>query len=138
MVSGALREFAQLRGNSTARAGLVACFNLREGIRQIVDLERREKPGATCPGLAQAEAALAPGEPYFFFFAFFFFDCLKPTPPGFSFRGCWAICIGAGVDVDFSSGESVTAVEPAAWADSDKATRPAAPRSALRTNDFMV
>ena len=38
----------------------------------------RRNPG--CPGYAQAEAALAPGEPYFFFFAFFF-DFLKPTLP---------------------------------------------------------
>jgi hypothetical protein len=29
-------------------------------------------------------------------------------------------------------------VVPAAWADSDKATRPAVPRSALRINDFMI
>jgi hypothetical protein len=81
------------------------------------------------------ERRLRSGQPYFFIF-FFFFDFLKPTPPGFSFRA--AICIGAVVDVDFMSAVSVTAVEPAAWADSDKATRPAAPRSALRTNDFMV
>jgi hypothetical protein len=38
---------------------------------------------------------------------------------------------------DLNSGVSVTAVEPVALAGSDKATRPAAPRSALRVNDFM-
>ena len=48
------------------------------------------------------------------------------------------MCMGVDVDVDFNSGVSVTAVELAAWTGSDKATRPAAPRSALRTNDFMI
>jgi hypothetical protein len=42
------------------------------------------------------------------------------------------------VVVNLNSGVSVTAVEPAAWANSDKATRPAAPRSALRRSDFMI
>ena len=42
------------------------------------------------------------------------------------------------VVVDLNNGVSVTAVAPAAWADSDKATRPVAPRSALRKNDFII
>src|SRR5436190_11889532 len=68
------------------------------------------------------------------FLCFFFFDFLYMPPPGFSFRAIFMDCV---VDVDLNSGMSVTAVEPAAWADSDKATRPAAPRSVARTNDFM-
>src|SRR5437762_3884525 len=80
------------------------------------------------------ERCRAPDESYVGLCAFFFFDFLYMPPPGFSFR---AICMDCVVDVDLNSGMSVTAVEPAAWADSDKATRPAAPRSAARTNDFM-
>src|SRR3954464_13673568 len=68
------------------------------------------------------------------FLAFFFFDFLYMPPPGFSSRASCMYCV---VTVDLNSGVSVSAVEPAAWADSDKATRPAAPRSALRVNDFM-
>src|SRR3954452_11829069 len=69
------------------------------------------------------------------FFAFFFFDFLYMPPPGFSFR---AICMYGVVAVDLNSGVSVTDVVPAAWADNDKATRPAAPRSAVRINDFII
>src|ERR1043165_1281921 len=38
---------------------------------------------------------------------------------------------------EFNADVSPTAVEPAALAGSDATTRPAAPRSALRTKDFM-
>ena len=69
------------------------------------------------------------------YFFFFFFDFLYMPPPGFSFR---AICMYCVVDDDLIAAVSVTDVEPAAWADSDKATRPAAPRSAVRTNDFIA
>ena len=66
------------------------------------------------------------------FFPFFFFFFFKPAPPGFSLR--WASCMSFVAVVDLNSGVSVTDVEPAAWADSDKATRPAAARSAVRMN----
>src|SRR4051795_2354303 len=69
------------------------------------------------------------------FLAFFFFDFLYMPPPGFSFR---AICMYCDVAVDLNSEVSVTDVAPAAWADSDKATRPAVPRSAVRMNDFII
>src|SRR5215213_467811 len=102
--------------------------------------------GQSCPA--------APDESYFFVIFFFFdfftpgppgfslrnpgppgFSLRKPAPPGFSLR--WAIFMGS-VVVALNCGVSVVAVEPAAWAESDQATRPAPARSALRMNDFMI
>src|SRR6476661_774193 len=104
----------------------------------------KKGPGHGSPGpLACAGgAACAPDHSYFFFF---FFDFLYMPPPGFSFRNMpppgfsfrWASSRGCVVAVDLNSGVSVTAVELAAWADNDKATRPAAPRSAVRTSFMM-
>jgi hypothetical protein len=120
-----------------------------------------KKSGASCPGpqLVPMERPHKPYDVFFFFFLympppgfslrwaicmdgsllddvfFFFFFFLYMPPPGFSFR---AICMDFVVVVDLNSGVSVTAVEPAAWADSDKVTTPAAPRSALRMNDFTI
>src|SRR5436190_714440 len=68
-----------------------------------------------------------------FFFFFFFF---RPAPPGFSLR--WASCMFCVVAFDLIDAVSVAEVEPAALADSDKARRPAAPRSAVRMNDFIL
>jgi hypothetical protein len=42
------------------------------------------------------------------------------------------------VAAEFNSGVSPATVELNAWAGSDKATTPAAPRSAVRMNDFMI
>src|SRR5436305_7174264 len=67
-------------------------------------------------------------------FFFFFFDFLYMPPPGFSLR---AICKDFVVVDEFNSDVSPRVVELVAWAGSDRITRPAAPRSALRTIDFM-
>src|SRR3954466_7235974 len=68
------------------------------------------------------------------FLCFFFFDFLYMPPPGFSSR---AICMVFVVVDEFNSHVSLTGVELVAWAESDRATRPAAPKSAVRMNDFM-
>ena len=83
-----------------------------------------KEPGATpvAPGSARTEApAGAPDEirVLSYFFAFFFFDFLKPTLPALGSYGRCASCI-CFVELALSTGESVTAVEPAALAGSDK------------------
>src|ERR1044072_3425810 len=94
------------------------------------------------PGLsAQAGEPALRLEPYFFFF---FFDFLYMPPPGFSLRNMpppgfslrWATWMSSVDRRGLNAGVWVVG-EPAAWADSDMATRPAAPRSAVRTNAFM-
>jgi len=109
----------------------------------IGDTADAKKPGAICPG-----PSARTGEPALrlesYFLLFFFLDFLYMPPPGFSFRNMpppgfslrWASCMSS-VDIrGLNAGVSV-AVELAAWADSDMATRPAAPRSAVRTNFMM-
>ena len=88
-----------------------------------------KKARGICPGLsAQAGEPALRFEPYFFFF--FFFDFLYMPPPGFSDR--WATWMSSDDIRGLNAGVSVV-VELAAWADSDMAMRPAAPRSAVRT-----
>src|SRR3954452_16421319 len=125
----------------------------------------RKRPGALAPGLELVPMErCAPRSPYACFFAFFFFFLYMP-PPGFSSRAICIIGVVVFSDVFFAffffflympppgfssranciygvavvelNALSVTPIEPAAWADSDRARRPAAPRSAVPTN-FMT
>jgi len=109
--------------------------------RTSVGFRKKTSPGqSSCPKPAcdhdhSKRSVSAPEGPYFF--AFFFFDFLKPTLPALGSYGRWASCIWF-VELALSTGESVTAVEPAALAGSDRTTRPAAARSILRKFEFMI